>query len=215
MVKFPDFPSSPQPGRGRDADPAFQAQARAGNAQLEMGTALIFGLQQRNARLRFVEHCARVAELVARMADTFPLNDAERADLYAAAQLHEIGMISVPPELIESPEPLDEAALARLRAQASVGAEILRPTHAARTCMLVEHQYTDFDEIRLRFRPGSREVLLAGIMRAADALDTMLHPRPYQADLDPALPPLILRSGRGTNFHPQAVESLLQIQGIG
>ena len=70
------------------------------------------------------------------------------------------------------------------------------------------------DEIRLRFRAGSREVLLAGILRAADALDTMLHPRPYQADLDPALPPLILRSGRGTNFHPQAVESLLQIQGL-
>jgi response regulator RpfG family c-di-GMP phosphodiesterase len=124
-------------------------------------------------------------------------------------------MISVPAELIESPEELDETSLTRLRAQASVGAEILRPTHATRTCMLVEHQYTDFDELRLRFRAGSREVLLAGILRAADALDTMLHPRPYQADLDPALPPLILRGGRGTNFHPQAVESLLQLQGLG
>ncbi|MEX1186642.1 MAG: hypothetical protein WEA80_08625 [Gemmatimonadaceae bacterium] len=49
---------------------------------------------------------------------------------------------------------------------------------------------------------------------AADALDTMLHPRPYQADLDPALPPQILRGGRGTNFHPQAVESLLQLRGL-
>jgi response regulator RpfG family c-di-GMP phosphodiesterase len=214
VVEFPDFLSSPHPSDGREGDSALQAQAWAGNAQLEMGTALIFGLEQRNARLRFVEHCARVAQLVARMAGTFLLRDAERADLYAAAQLHEIGMIAVPTELIESPEPLDERSLARLRGQASVGAEILRTTHTTRTCMLVEHQYTDFDEIRLRFRAGSREVLLAGILRAADALDTMLHPRPYQADLDPALPPLILRSGRGTNFHPQAVESLLHIQGL-
>jgi response regulator RpfG family c-di-GMP phosphodiesterase len=215
VVNFPDFSPRSRPGAGREADPAFQAQARAGNAQLEMGTALIFGLEQRNMRLRFVEHCARVATLVDRMADAFLLKDAERADLFAAAQLHEIGMISVPAELIESPEELDETSLARLRSQAGVGAEILRPTRTIRTCMLVEHQYTDFDEIRLRFRAGSREVLLAGILRAADALDTMLHPRPYQADLDPALPPLILRSGRGTNFHPQAVESLLQIQGLG
>lgn len=214
MVKFPDFFSSPQRRDGRESDSTFRAHARAGDAQLAMGTALIFGLELRNTRLRFIEHCARVAALVDRLADAFSLQPGERADLHAAAQLHEIGMISVPAELIESPEVLDESSLARLRAQAQVGAEILRATHATRTCMLVEHQYTDFDEIRLRFRSGSREVLLAGILRAADALDTMLHPRPYQADLDPALPPQILRGGRGTNFHPQAVESLLQLQGL-
>lgn len=214
MVEFSDFSPGQRSSGGHEADSAFEAQAKAGNAQLEMGAALIFGLERRNMGLRFIEHCARVAELVDRMADTFVLTDAERADLFSAAQLHEIGMIAVPTDMIESPEPLDEASLARLRGQAAVGAEILRPTHTTRTCMLVEHQYTDFDEIRLRFRSGSREVLLAGILRAADALDTMLHPRPYQADLDPALPPLILRSGRGTNFHPQAVESLLQIEGL-
>lgn len=214
MVEFPDFSPGPSPAGGRKADSPLQARIRAGNAQLEMGTALISGLERRNMRLGFIEHCARVATLVDRVADTFFLTDAERADLSAAARLHEIGMIAVPAELIESPAPLDEMALARLRAQATVGAEMLRPTRTTRTCMLVENQYTDFDEIRLRFRAGSREVLLAGILRAADALDTMLHPRPYQADLDPALPPLILRGGRGKHFHPQAVESLLQIHGL-
>lgn len=186
----------------------------ASDVQLEMGSALVFGLEQRNARLRFIEHCARVSELVGRLADAFSLHESERADLTAAAQLHEIGMISVPAELVETPEPLDDASLARLRSQASVGAEILRPTHSSRTCMLVEQQYTDFDEIRLRFRPGSRELLLAGILRAADVLDTMLHPRPYQADLDPTVTTQILRGGRGTNFHPQAVESLLRLEGL-
>src|SRR5688500_17530849 len=170
------------------------------DVQLEMGSALVFGLDQRNTSLRFIEHCARVSDLVSRLADAFSLQDSERADLDAAARLHEVGMISVPAELIETPAPLDDSSLARLRSQASVGAEILRPTHSSRTCMLVEQQYTDFDEIRLRFRPGSRELLLAGILRAADALDTMLHPRPYQADLDPMVTPQILRSGRGTNF---------------
>ena len=197
------------------ANRAPAPRSRASAVQLEMGGALVFGLEQRNTRLRFIEHCARVSDLVGRLADAFSLHESERADLYAAAQLHEIGMISVPAELIETPAQLDDASLARLRSQAAVGAEILRPTQSSRTCMLVEQQYTDFDEIRLRLRPGSRELLLAGILRAADALDTMLHPRPYQADLDPKLSPQILRGGRGTSFHPQAVESLLQLEGMG
>jgi response regulator RpfG family c-di-GMP phosphodiesterase len=212
VVKFPDyFPGGRRPSAGDDVP---LLDLRASDVQLEMGSALVFGLEQRNARLRFIEHCARVSELVGRLSDAFSLHESERTDLDAAAQLHEIGMISVPAELIETPAPLDEASLARLRSQASVGAEILRPTHSSRTCMLVEQQYTDFDEMRLRFRPASRELLLAGILRAADALDTMLHPRPYQADLDPSLTPQILRGGRGTSFHPQAVESLLQLQGM-
>ena len=212
MVKLPDFfaGASRQP----PASHVPLTDPRANDVQLEMGSALVFGLEQRNSRLRFIEHCARVSDLVSRLADAFSLHESERADLSAAAQLHEIGMISVPAELIETPAPLDDASLARLRSQASVGAEILRPTQSSRTCMLVEQQYTDFDEIRLRFRPGSRELLLAGILRAADALDTMLHPRPYQADLDPSLTTQILRGGRGTSFHPQAVESLLQLQGM-
>lgn len=211
-MRFPDyFPGA----RRTSADTQGPAiDLRASDVQLEMGSALVFGLEQRNARLQFIQHCARVSELVGRLADAFSLHESERADLDAAAQLHEIGMISVPGELIETPAPLDDASLSRLRSQASVGAEILRPTHSARACMLVEQQYTDFDELRLRFRPGSRELLLAGILRAADALDTMLHPRPYQADLDPTLTPAILRGGRGTSFHPQAVESLLQLEGV-
>lgn len=209
-MKFPDcFPGG---RRSRATNDGPVLGLLASNVQLEMGGALLFGLERRNATLRFIEHCARVSALVGRLADAFSLHESERADLTAAAQLHEIGMISVPRELIETRAPLDDASLNRLRSQASVGAEILRPTHSSRACMLVEHQYTDFDELRLRLRPGSRELLLAGILRVADALDTMLHPRPYQADLDPTLPPQILRWGRGTSFHPQVVESLLQLE---
>ncbi|CAN5630650.1 hypothetical protein BH23GEM1_BH23GEM1_08500 [soil metagenome] len=212
MVRLPDFFA----GRGRTperkTDTARLERSLAGDAQLEMGSVLVFGLHLRNARLRFIEHCARVAVLVNGLADAFSLHESERSDLHAAAQLHEIGMISVPPELIESPLPLDASSLARLRAQASIGAEILRPVHARRTCTLVERQYTDFDEVRLLYARDSREVLLAGILRAADALDTMLHPRPYQADLDPATTFQILRKGRGTRFHPDAVESLLELR---
>lgn len=55
-------------------------------------------------------------------------------------------------------------------------------------------------------------MLLAGLLRAADVFDTMRHPRPYQADLDPTLRPVVLQSREGTTFHPLALESLKQLR---
>ena len=179
-----------------------------------MGSALIFGLERKNKRLRFVEHCARVAALVDSMAGVLRLADDERSDLCAAAQLHEVGMIAVPTDLIEKPSHLDERAIARIRQQASIGAEIVRITLGERVSLLVETQYADFASIRARLSPDSIETLLAGLLRAADVLDTMRHPRPYQADLDPALGPVVLRTGEGTRFHPLAVKSLMQLKMI-
>lgn len=194
--------------------PELLDNLRASETQLDMGSALIFGLDGRNVQLRFVEHCARVAALVDRMADAFSLEPDERSDLCSAASLHEIGMIGVSAAMVASPAALGEGALAALRAQASVGAEILSTTQSERTCRLVKHQYSDFEEMQRLFEPGSRDILLAGILRAADVFDTMMHPRPYQADLDPALTAQILLGGRGTLFHPEAVESLLQLRSV-
>jgi HD-GYP domain-containing protein (c-di-GMP phosphodiesterase class II) len=187
---------------------------RAADTQLEMGAALMFGLQRKNTRLRFVEHCARVTALVGDMARVLRLAEDERSDLCAAAQLHELGMIAVPTDLIEKPSHLDEVTIARIRQQASIGAEIVRITLGNRVSMLVETQYADFASLRARLSPNSTETLLAGLLRAADVLDTMRHPRPYQADLDPTLGPVVLREGEGTRFHPLAVESLMQLKMI-
>lgn len=210
MPRIPRFFDPRRELGGADAISADEA-ANA-DVQFEMASALVFGLERRNVGVHFVEHCARVTALVEAMADKLGLEESEHSDLRAAAQLHEIGMIAVPAELIESRHPLDEVSLAKVRGQALIGAEILRATQTPCTARLVEHQYTDFDAIRRRFPPDGRELLFAGILRAADVLDTMLHPRPYQADLDPGLGSKVLRAGEGTRFHPDAVRSLLDLR---
>jgi HD-GYP domain-containing protein (c-di-GMP phosphodiesterase class II) len=212
MFKIPRFlirSGHAQPLETRNSD-----MHRAADTQLEMGAALMFGLERKNARLRFVEHCSRVAALVDDMAGVLRLAEDERADVCAAAQLHEVGMIAVPTELIEKPSHLDQAAIARIRQQATIGAEIVRITLGDRVSLLVETQYADFASLRVRLSPNSTETLLAGLLRAADVFDTMRHPRPYQADLDPTLGPVVLRTGEGTTFHPLALESLKQLHVI-
>jgi hypothetical protein len=182
-----------------------------GDAQLEMCAALMFALERRNNRLHFVEHCARVRQLVEAMADIVGLADEERADLIAAAQLHEIGMIGVPLRLVETPSRLDDFSIARIRQQATIGAEIVSATCAPRVSVLIEHQYANFGTVRARFGAESKESLLVGLLRAADVADAMLHARPYQASLDASVATDVLLRGAGTRFHPLAVASLLRL----
>jgi putative two-component system response regulator len=180
--------------------------------QLEMASALNFAIEIRNPRLRFVEHCTRVTRLVDRLATEVGLDGDDFVALRYAAQLHEVGMIAVPPELIEKPESLSDDELERVRAQAWIGAEIVRATHGERTSRLIETQYTDFQELRRQHPDGSREILLAGILRVADVFDTMTHPRPYQQNLPGGRRSQVLMDGIGTKFHPVVVDTLFQVR---
>jgi putative two-component system response regulator len=181
-----------------------------GATYLAIASALTFGLEARNARLRFVEHCARVADLADHVAAELGVEEDARGVLGAAAQLHEIGMISVPAAVLEAPTRLDPQDRALIREHAAVGAEIVRATHSERTARLVEHQYTDFARLQQVF-PDDVDLLLAGILRAADVFDAVTHPRPYQDRLRPTHRERILVQGSGSRFHPRAVEVLLHM----
>jgi HD-GYP domain-containing protein (c-di-GMP phosphodiesterase class II) len=178
---------------------------------LVMASALMFGLEARNAGLQFVEHCARVADLAERVACELGVPEDAREALGAAAQLHEIGMISVPVELLEAPTRIAPEDRALIREHAAVGASIVRATHPERTARLIEHQYTDFARLQQVFS-DDEDLLLAGILRAADVFDAVTHPRPYQERLRSTHRERILVQGSGSRFHPRAVDVLLHME---
>lgn len=172
--------------------------------------ALTFGLVARDAGLGFVEHCSRVADLAGRVAGELGVPPDARAALDAAARLHEIGILSVPPGILESPRRLVPEDRALIREHAAIGAAMVRATYPERTARLIEHQYTDFARLREVFADdGDR--LLAGILRAADVFDAVTHPRPYQDRLRSTHRERILVQGSGIRFHPRAVEVLLHV----
>ena len=181
-----------------------------GATYLAMATALTFGLDARNAGLRFVEHCTRVANLADHVAAELGVDADARDVLGAAAQLHEIGMISVPAAILEAPRRLHPEDRALIREHAAVGAEIVRATHSGRTARLIEHQYTDFARLQQVFADDV-DLLLAGILRAADVFDAVTHPRPYQDRLRSTHRERILVQGSGSRFHPRVVEVLLHM----
>lgn len=194
----------PRKWRDREAATA-DLPPGAGEAELLMEYALTYALELRSERLGFGEHCARVAGLCEKLAVELDIPEAARSDLVAAARLHEIGMIAVPESLARADAPLSREQSERLRAQAWIGAEIARTTQTARTAWLIERQYADFAALRDEAAPGSSDLLLAGILRAADVYDTFGDtPAPRSVDGT-----RILRKGAGTTFHPRVVELLL------
>ena len=97
-------------------------------SKLKMTNAFMFGVEARNHRTRFAEHGARVSVLADWLALNFDIHEEARRDLRSAAQLHEIGMLAIPVELVDSPTQLSAEAIGRIKTQATISAEICRST---------------------------------------------------------------------------------------
>jgi response regulator RpfG family c-di-GMP phosphodiesterase len=157
-------------------------------------------------------HATRVAELCGRIAAELHLGEEQAALLETAALLHEIGKASVPLELLHKTAPLSQDELARIRAHAAVGADIVRGLPSlAGVAPLIEHQGTHHADLAAHLDLGAPEFLLAGILRVADVWDAMVSPRSYRGAAPPESREAALRAGAGTRFHPRAVEAVLRL----
>ncbi|HEX2094237.1 MAG TPA: HD domain-containing phosphohydrolase [Longimicrobiaceae bacterium] len=178
------------------------------DTQMEMSSALMFSVELREQQLHTLTHCARVSLTAGWLAKQAGARHDDFHDVRYAARMHEVGMISVPAELVRKRGPLTPEELDRIRSQARIGAEIARTLRRPLAALLIENQYTDYEELERRFRPGSREFLLVGILRVADVFDALTRPRPYQSPVPRDRCLEILRAGAGTRFHPDVVRTL-------
>lgn len=176
-----------------------------------MASAILADLEVRNDKLGLFGHSTRVAEIADKVALRFNLSPEARLDLTTAARLHEVGMIAVPPNLVDSPDRLPPETVARIRSQAFFSAEIARATQNDRTVRLIEEQYTEFRFLKTRFRENEEDLLLASILHVVDAFDAVTFPRPYQQDVPDEVRLDGLLLGQGTLFHPDVIDQLCEL----
>jgi response regulator RpfG family c-di-GMP phosphodiesterase len=203
-------PERARPGDGAADDPAAEREAME-ETSLRLSSALVIAFDARDPGLDIVGHSSRVARLAEDLARGMGLSERDVEVLARAAQLHEIGMISVPQELLERPSQLSPEELARVRFQAVVGAEIVRAAYDDRTAVLIERQYLDYAWLARTTQLAPTELLLSGILRVADVLDAVSRPRPYQDPMPAERQREVLRSGMGSRFHPLVVHSGLHM----
>jgi diguanylate cyclase (GGDEF)-like protein len=167
---------------------------------------LLRALQERNPEL--AQRHAEVARLVVAVAERTGLAHDEHTQLRQAAELHDIGKLGIPEDILSKPGPLAPEEWAFVRRHPLIGERIIGAAPAlAPAAKLVRSTHERFDGSGYPDGlTGDQIPLGARIIAVCDAFTAMTSPRPYAAQL--TVPEAIaeLRRCAGSQFDPTVVD---------
>ncbi|PKM15697.1 MAG: hypothetical protein CVV12_06905 [Gammaproteobacteria bacterium HGW-Gammaproteobacteria-2] len=174
-----------------------------------------------NALQRMVEardpytfgHEERVARLAVAIADVLGFPPAQRQALDLAAQLHDIGKMSVPAEILSKPTRLTNAEYELIKGHVESGYRILEQIDfgmPVADIMRQHHERLDGSGYPNGLL-GEQIRLEARVLAVADVAESMLSHRPYRAALTLELVRGELLSGRGSRYDADAVDACMQV----
>jgi two-component system cell cycle response regulator len=156
-------------------------------------------------------HGADVAVLAAAVARRLGLDDDEVERVAAAAEVHDVGKIAVPRDILKKRGPLDAEEWAFMRRHTVIGERIVQAAPAlAGVGRLIRSSHERWDG-------GGYPDGLAGdtiplgsqIVFICDAFDAMTTDRPYRRGMPEAAALEELRRNAGTQFSPAVVAAFL------
>jgi HD-GYP domain-containing protein (c-di-GMP phosphodiesterase class II) len=179
---------------------------RAGSAQSQTRGVLLRVLHEREPGLE--RHLDGVAHLASAFGRTLGLETEELDVLVRAAELHDIGKIAIPDEILHKPDSLSDEEWALMRKHTLVGQRVLDAAPAlGPVAALVRSTHERWDGsgypdgLSGRDIPqGSRVILIC------DAYDAMIEGRPYRPAMTSEQALKELRRGAGTQFDPDLVK---------
>jgi two-component system, cell cycle response regulator len=156
---------------------------------------------------RMERHHRAVAEMAGTVARHIGLRDERLHAVVRAAELHDVGKVLVPDEILNKPGALSEDELALMRRHAVAGYLILHgSSEPAAIAALVRSSHERWDGSGypdgLR---GEAIPLGARIITICDAYDAMTHDRPYRPARTVAEALDELRLGAGVRYDPTLV----------
>jgi len=184
-----------------------QKHSRRGESDRTMH-ALLEALALREPQLQ--EHLEGVGSLAIETGRMLGLRRDELDELVRAAQLHDLGKLAVPDEILHKPGELDEREWAFVRQHTLVGERILRASPALRNvASIVRSTHERWDGGGYPDGLAGDDIPLAArIIGVCDAYDAMTSTRPYRAALSPEEALVELERGAGTQFDPTVARVL-------
>jgi diguanylate cyclase (GGDEF)-like protein len=183
---------------------------RASSAQRQTHDVLLRVLREREPSLS--EHLRGVALLAAEIGHRLELGSDELDALIRAAELHDIGKIAIPDEVLHKPGPLDDPEWELMRRHTEIGERILTAAPAMRpVAKLVRASHERWDGAGYPDALAADAIPLgARIIFVCDAFEAMTEERSYRQALshDEALAEL--RRCAGTQFDPRIVDVLIE-----
>ena len=156
------------------------------------------------------DHVAGVGTLATEIATQFELGAEQLDELQRAAELHDIGKLAIPDEIINKPGPLTDSEWRFMRQHPVIGERILSAAPALRpVARLVRASHERWDgQGYPDGLAGTRIPLGARIIAVCDAYDAMTTDRCYRHGRTPAEAIAELRRCAGTQFDPDVVAAV-------
>ena len=196
----------------RLADERLYAQKYSRRADTDRTLhALLDALSEREPGIQV--HAEGVAALAVQIGGTLGLRRDEVDELSRAAQLHDIGKLAVPDEILHKPGALDEREWEFIQQHTLVGERILRASPAFRSVATVvrsTHERWDGTGYPDNLE-GEAIPLGARIISACDAYVALVSPRPYRPARSPEDALEELERCAGTQFDPAVVRVLAAV----
>jgi diguanylate cyclase (GGDEF)-like protein len=172
---------------------------------------LLRALQERNPDL--AQRHAAVARLAGAIGERMDLPAEERAQLRQAAELHDVGKLAIPEEVLNKPGPLEPAEWAFVRRHTLIGERIIGAAPAlAGAAKLVRSTHERLDGSGYPDGLAGDQIPLgARIIAVSDAFAAMTSPRPHAAQLPTGEAIAELRRCAGSQFDPAVVDALSEL----
>ena len=201
----------------RIADNRLYADKRSGrmSADRQSKDVLLRALVERSPDLE--GHAHDVAVLAEATALRLGLDEAEVELIRHAAELHDVGKVAIPDEILNKRGPLDEAEWAFIRRHTLIGERIVGAAPSlARVGALIRSSHERWDGKGYPDALAGEDIPLGSrIIALADAFDAMTVDRPYSAARSVSSAIEELRRCSGTQFDPEVVSCFVEaVRGV-
>lgn len=145
-------------------------------------------------------HVRRVSGYALAVGRRLGLSSRDLRSLALAAEMHDVGKISVPSSILAKPGPLTDEEFAVIQSHTVRGHEIAGQVQALRgLAEVIRHHHEHYDGTGYPDRLAGDEIpLLSRIISVADAYDAMTSKRPYRAGMS----------------HEQAISEIIRLKGV-
>jgi two-component system, cell cycle response regulator len=183
---------------------------RRSSATRQTRDILLQVLQEREPDLG--EHLKGVAQLAMGVGSRLSLLSEELDELVRAAELHDVGKMAIPDEILHKPGPLTDAEWSFVRQHTIIGERILGAAPALLpVAKLVRASHEHWDGSGYPDGLAGEAILLgARIVAVCDAFDAMTTSRPYRDAMGVEDALAEIRACAGTQFDPTVVDAFCE-----
>jgi HD-GYP domain-containing protein (c-di-GMP phosphodiesterase class II) len=155
----------------------------------------------------------RVSKICEEIARAMNISHSDMIELLLAAQLHDIGKLWIPQQILDKPEKLDEKEMKIIKRHVFYGYEYVKSKKMnSSIAEAVLYHHERFDGQGYIGLNGEKIPLFSRIISVADAFDVMTNDRPYRKALgfEEALEEI--KKNSGTQFDPEIAEIFIKLR---